>query len=150
MASPNEDAPKIIVDDDWKNQAQAEKQKLSDEVAEKQAQAEQARQLPPADFTTLLNSLAMQTVMALQGMEDPNTKQRLIDLQLAKFHIDLLGVLDEKTKGNLNEEEATLMERSLAELRMNFVHISENAKQMSPEEMQSLQQQPPAGDDAPA
>ena len=82
------------------------------------AQAEQARQLPPADFNTLLNSLAMQTVMALQGMEDPNTKQRLIDLQLAKFHIDLLGVLDEKTKGNLNEEEATLMERSLAELRL--------------------------------
>ena len=73
--------------------------------------------------------LFMQLVMMFQGMAlqnlgkvmNPVTNQIERNLEQAKNMIDILGMLDEKTKGNLNENEQRLMEHVLFELRMNYV-----------------------------
>jgi hypothetical protein len=125
MAEKDE-KPKIIVDDDWKNQAQAEKEKLAQET-DKGAAGAGEREIPPASFTTLVGSLLTQVFMALGGYEDPQTKRRYVDLDLAKHYIDTLVVLEAKTKGNLTDEEKKLLDRSLYEARMQYVQIAQQA-----------------------
>ena len=129
----NQEKPHIFVDDDWKVEAQREKEKLAEEAKKKaeqapagegEAGARDPHEIPPASMVTLINTIAMQAMMAMGGMEDPETGKRYVDLAAAKFHIDTLGVLEEKTKGNLAEEEADLMTRALAELRMAYVQIA--------------------------
>ena len=131
-----QEKPKIIADDDWKAQAQAEKKKLSEEVEKKaEAQGPAAgagpagrggpRRLPPASFNTLVSSLATQAFMALGGVEDPKTHRRYVDLDLAKHHIDTLSVIEEKTQGNLTDEESKLLDQSLYECRMQYVNIAQ-------------------------
>jgi len=130
-----EETPKIIVDDDWKAQAQAEKEKLAKEVEQETAAPPGAeargagrgapRELPPASFTTLVSFLVTQTFLALGGMEDPKTKRRYVDLDLAKHHIDTLVVLEEKTKGNLADDEKQLLDQGLYECRMQYVNIAQ-------------------------
>jgi hypothetical protein len=120
---------KIIVDSDWKTQAQAEKAKLSEQV-EKEAAAPGGREIPPANFAGLVNALVTNIVFALGGYEDPRTKRRYIDLQLAKHYIDLLNVLEEKTKGNISPEEKKLLDSALYETRMQYVQIAQRATQM--------------------
>ena len=115
---------KIIVDDDWKAQAQAEKQKLADDVAEQQAQTEKQQKTPEASITTLINQLATQAMMSLGGMADPNSGgQVMVDPVAAKYYIDTLVLLKEKTAGNLTEEEAKLLEQVAGELQMAFVTV---------------------------
>jgi len=131
MANSGKDgdgAPKIIVDSDWKAQAQAEKEKLS-EVEEQAAAAGGDRGLPPADFQSIVGTLFSQALMYLGGMADPKTGAAMVDLEAGKHFIDLLGVLDEKTKGNLDEQEAELMKQALAEARGMFVEISRAIEQ---------------------
>ena len=123
---------KIIVDDDWKAQAQAEKEKLSEKI-EQQAEGpsethqDRPREVPPASFATLISSLVAQTLMTLGGMEDPKTKKRYVNLDLARHHIDMLSVIEDKTKGNLSEEEKKLLDQALYETRMHYVQIAQQA-----------------------
>ncbi|MCK4602348.1 MAG: DUF1844 domain-containing protein [Phycisphaerae bacterium] len=132
----DQEKPKIVADDDWKAQAKAEKEKLAKEVEarDKQAPSEEhakpspqarPREIPPASFTTLVSSLMTQILLALGGYEDPKTKKRYMDLDLAKHHIDTLAVLEKKTKGNLTEEETKLLDRTLYETRMQYVQIAQ-------------------------
>ena len=82
---------------------------------------------PPQDQQNEL--LFMQLVMMFQGMAlqnlgkvmNPVTNQIERDLDQAKNMIDILGMLDAKTKGNLNDNEQRLLEHALFELRMNYV-----------------------------
>ncbi|MBN1553179.1 MAG: DUF1844 domain-containing protein [Phycisphaerae bacterium] len=139
----NADAPKIIVDDDWKTQAQAEKEKLAEEAkagktseppagdAADQDEDGQPREIPPAGFVSLVNTIAMQTMMALGGVEDPETKKRYVDLGVAKYHIDTLAMLQEKTQGNLSDDEARLLDRALYDLRTGFVQIAQHVRQQA-------------------
>ena len=91
--------------------------------------------------------LFLQLVMMFQGMAlqnlgkvmNPVTNQIERDLEQAKNMIDILGMLDEETKGNLNDNEQTLLEHALFELRMNYVDeikkdAGESAGQTSDEE----------------
>ncbi len=132
MTEEKKEKPKIIVDDDWKTQAQAEKEKLEEEV-EKSAEQQQAgpREIPPASLVTLISSLVTQIFMALGGYEDPKTKKRYVDLELAKHHIDTLSVLEEKTKGNLSDEEKKMLDQAIYEVRMQYVQIAQNATKSS-------------------
>jgi hypothetical protein len=129
-----QDKPKIVVDDDWKAQAQAEKEKLAEEIERKPTErgaargapeGKERRELPPASFTTLVSSLMTQILFALGGVEDPETKRRYVDLDLAKHHIDTLSVLEQKTKGNLTDEERKLLDRALYETRMQYVQLAQ-------------------------
>ena len=124
-----EEAPKIQVDADWKAEAQAEKERLAQ--AEERVKSRQPAQgeLPPAEFRTLMGMLAQQAIMGLGAMTDPETKGVMIDLEGAKFAIDLLAVLEEKTKGNLTDEETTEITTLISELRSRFVQLSEAVAQ---------------------
>ncbi len=75
--------------------------------------------LPPASFEMLILSLGMQAQMEL-GMGAPNP-ERPPNLDIARHTIDLLAVLQEKTKGNLSLEEQRLLENTLTELRFRYV-----------------------------
>ena len=81
--------------------------------------------LPPPSFMFLVESILMQTQMHLGlmhfGEKDEKAEPNLI---LARHSIDLLDVLQEKTKGNLTPEENTLLDNMLADLRMQFVAAS--------------------------
>tara|TARA_R110002111_G_scaffold110017_5_gene169304 strand:- start:296 stop:727 length:432 start_codon:yes stop_codon:yes gene_type:complete len=135
----SDEAPKIIVDDDWKSQAQAEKQKLADEAKAKQAaeaggegapnaggQASGGggRQLPPASFETLVSTMTTQALFAMGEIPDPQTGQRMAHLDLARHHIDMLSVIAEKTEGNLSKEESDMIATTLYELRNRYVQLT--------------------------
>jgi len=95
-------------------------------AAEKPAAAageaqEPSRSLPPADFATLVLSLGSSAVMYLGQSEDPDGKTSAPNLPMAKHAIDLLTVLEEKTKGNLSSEEEQVLESLLFDLRLRYV-----------------------------
>jgi hypothetical protein len=78
-----------------------------------------ARPLPPADFPTLVLSLGSSAMMYLGETESGETGER--NLPMAKHAIDMLTVLEEKTKGNLSPDEAHLLESLLFDLRLRYV-----------------------------
>ena len=131
MSAENE-APKIQVDTDWKAEAQAEKERLSQNEADRSKAAEEAGpagELPPADFKGLVGLLASQAIMGLGAYTDPKSGGVVIDLVGSKFAIDLLAVIEEKTTGNLNEAESTELTQILAELRSRFVQVADAVAQ---------------------
>ena len=126
-----EEAPKIIVDEDWKAEAQKEKEILAAqeeaEIAteEKDEQKKQTRgRVPPGNFAALVSTLATQAVysmglMPIEGQEKPPA-----DLEIARFNIDMLATVEEKTKGNLSDEEEQVIKNTLSELRMAYVKLA--------------------------
>ena len=82
----------------------------------------------PASFVNFLMSIASNAASALGMMEHPVTHQREVDLELAKHWIDVIGMLQHKTEGNLSTQEAKRLEGFLADLRMQFVSLSNSAK----------------------
>ncbi|MDH4203656.1 MAG: DUF1844 domain-containing protein [Phycisphaerae bacterium] len=120
-----DDEKKIIIDEDWKQQAQKEKEVLKEkEAAEHQASPEEQAEIPPADFSGLVNMLASQAFWALGVLRVDENDKRKPDFQMAKFNIDMLGVIEEKSKGNLSDDEAKMLEAALSQLRMTFVQLS--------------------------
>jgi hypothetical protein len=118
--------PKIQIDDDWKAEAQADKARLTEQEQTAPPESSKPGQtLPPADFKGLVGVLASQAVMGLGAMPDPQGRGVMIDLDGAKFAIDLLAVIEEKTKGNLDEDEAKELTGVVTELRARFVQITQ-------------------------
>jgi hypothetical protein len=111
------------VDDDWKRKAREEKETLAREEDERR-QAEDAPP-PPATFATLVATLATPLAFALGEIEDPTTKEKRVDLRQARMIIDLLAVLQEKTRGNLEAEEERFLQNTLTEFRFLFVQASQ-------------------------
>jgi hypothetical protein len=81
--------------------------------------------LPPATFEFLVFSLKMQAEMRLGILALPGQEADPPDLKTARHTIDMLAMLAEKTRGNLEMEEQRLLENSLTELRFRFVQVSE-------------------------
>jgi len=77
----------------------------------------------PASFVNFLMSIASNAASALGMMEHPVTHQREVDLQLGKHWIDVLGMLQKKTQGNLTSQENQLVEGLLSDLRMQYVSL---------------------------
>ena len=127
MADDKNDSqkPKIIIDDDWKTQARAEKEKLAEEAKTPKAAPQAPRDLPPASFETLVSSIAMPGMFVLGMIADPRDGKRHVDLDEAKYHIDSLAVLDAKTRGNLEDAETKLLDQTLHELRTQYVRLSQ-------------------------
>lgn len=78
----------------------------------------------PASFLNFLMSIASNAASALGMMEHPVTHQRDVDLELGKHWIDVLGMLQKKTQGNLTSQEKQMLESLLSDLRMQFVSLS--------------------------
>ncbi|MBW4026829.1 MAG: DUF1844 domain-containing protein [Acidobacteria bacterium] len=86
-------------------------------------------------FDHVIQSIYLSAVMALGAGAEPGQKPR-IDIMGARQSIDMLSVLQEKTKGNLTSKEQTLLQGALFELRMMFLEITNAIAQ-------SAQRQPP-------
>ena len=129
---PNEDR-KIIIDEDWKSQVEQERKQIetgdsapADEAA---SAAPGPDQIPEASFALLVTTLATQAMAAMGQIPDPTQGQPVIHLGLARHYVDTLAVLEEKTKGNLDEEEAAMLEQVLP-LRMLFVAVAPGADEI--------------------
>jgi hypothetical protein len=81
--------------------------------------------LPPATFTFIVLSLRTQAEMQLGLMHFDEEQKPEPDLLMARHSIDLLAVLLEKTRGNLQLEEQRFLENSLTELRFRYVQVSD-------------------------
>jgi hypothetical protein len=81
----------------------------------------------PASFASFLMSIASNAASSLGMMEHPVTHKREVDLELGKHWIDVLGMLEKKTRGNLVPQEQQILEGLLADLRMQFVSLSNAA-----------------------
>lgn len=100
------------IDESWKETVEKEKGDLR----------QQGKTIPPeADFTFFVTSLALQASIALGLIENPLTGKKDTETSQAKLIIDTLGMLQEKTRGNLNAEETTLLENALYELRIQYI-----------------------------
>ena len=83
-----------------------------------------SEEAPTATFEILASTFATQAAIALGQIAHPTTKQTEFDLPQAKFAIDLLEILQDRTKGNLGKEDADFIERCLYELRMLYIDRS--------------------------
>jgi len=124
------DEKKIIIDEDWKQEAQKEKEILAaQEKTEKEKTQEQKPgrgPLPQGNLAALISTLVTQAFFAL-GMlevEGQEGQKREPDLGMAKYNIDMLETLGEKTKGNLTEEEKKVLENTLNQVRMAYVKVA--------------------------
>jgi hypothetical protein len=96
----------------------------SDDLAADSEEAELPDADDPASFASFLMSIASNAAASLGMMEHPVTRKREVDLELGKHWIDVLGMLEKKTHGNLLPQEQQILEGLLADLRMQFVSLS--------------------------
>ncbi len=86
-----------------------------------ESEARRQGPLPAVTFATFVFSLSSSALFHLGDIPDPQTNKPEVDLGMAKQTIDLLGLLKEKTKGNLDDEEQRLLDGILYDLRMRYV-----------------------------
>jgi len=134
MDSMNDEEKKIIIDEDWKSQVQAEKEAMArksppetsaETSAEKPAAAphEPIGVLPEPTLADLCTMLGAQAMVALSAYADPNEGRKPEQLEQAKYIIDMLAVLESKTQGNRTPEEIALFSNTLHELRMAYMAV---------------------------
>jgi hypothetical protein len=98
-------------------------------MADKPNEASFEVPIPPADFSFLVSSLMFQAQLEMGLLHfGDETEQPEPNLERAKHSIDLLGVLEEKTRGNLTAEEHRLLENGLTELRFRYVQAIDEQK----------------------
>ena len=113
-------------DESWKNAAQKEKEKLEEKL-----KSAPKRELPKANLLHLLNDLSLQAMLAMGMVGGERQEEPVIDLPVARFTIDMIAVLEEKTKGNLTPEETAYIGQLLQTLRLRFVEVT---RHLAPEE----------------
>lgn len=93
------------------------------ESAESRTSQEQSpsRELPTIDFSTLVMSFATSAIVAMGKAPEPHTGQVLKDMAMARQNIEIIALLQDKTKGNRTREEDNLLEGILYELRLMYV-----------------------------
>jgi hypothetical protein len=89
--------------------------------------ADDADRLPAIDFSTFVLSLSHSALVHLGDAPSPDGHDSEKDLLLAKQTIDLLGILQEKTRNNLTGEEEHMLDQVLYDLRLRFVEISKSS-----------------------
>ena len=147
---PEEEKPKIFVDEDWKAKVEREREEARKTTEEKPAdaaaevaqapeagrpaeagQAETREQGAPEgpSFFSLVSDLAAQAMFALGVIAPQGSKEVMVDLAGAKYVIDTLMVLREKTKGNLEAEEEGHLREALSELQRIYVARAQQVQQ---------------------
>lgn len=131
---PLDEARGKKVDEDWKRRAQQEKELDAQKAgpppdagaaagAKEGAPGKKAGKPSPL-FANLVESLASQALMFMGAVRDPMTGQAHQDFHQAQAMIDMLQMLEEKTRGNLAAEEAEMLKQVLDEVRMHFVRLA--------------------------
>jgi len=114
--SEEEEIRRKKIDDTWKESVA--KEKLKGDGSAPQAQEEYPQEI---NFGLFLSSLMIEGLIALGEVENPVTKKKEINLGQAKYIIDIISMLEEKTKNNLTADEKNAVEQVLYELRMRYV-----------------------------
>ena len=96
----------------------------AEESDESAAEVELPGAEDPASFASFMMSIASNAASSLGMMEHPVTGKREVDLELGKHWIDVLGMLEKKTRGNLLPQENQILEGLLADLRMQYVSLT--------------------------
>jgi hypothetical protein len=125
------DEKKIIIDEDWKSRVEAEREEVA-KAQQADAGAGQSQAaggdadmpMPPASLELLLTSLATEALMAMGQLPHPATGNMQVQRSQAKYLIDMVEILRDKTKGNLTPGEQQLIENLLHQLRMVFVETA--------------------------
>ncbi|HXY34681.1 MAG TPA: DUF1844 domain-containing protein [Planctomycetaceae bacterium] len=142
----------IASDEDWKNRVKAEDAALDQQfrtestsgesagkdqtagrrsnqasgsaTTEARPQPEAAREMPNPTFADLVVMLSTQAMMFLGLIPNPSTKKAEIQLATARYFIDMMGILEEKTAGQLTKEESQILDDTLHSLRMTYMERS--------------------------
>ncbi|MCC6572213.1 MAG: DUF1844 domain-containing protein [Planctomycetes bacterium] len=120
---------KLIIDSDWKDKVHRDKEKLDSELKKS---VRRETDLPPVSFMLHCASLATQALIFLGVVKDPVSDEVHQDLEQARFIVDTLAMLQEKTKNNLSPEEDQSLKNLLGELKLEWVKAL-NAKPASDE-----------------
>lgn len=122
-----DDATKKRVDESWKEQAEREKTVTASSAptahpgGAPEASAGDRDDIPQARFDLFVSGLAMEALIALGDMPHPVTRKQSANLPHAKYLVDVLGILEDKTKGNLSVDEERLVKDTLYQLRMRYL-----------------------------
>jgi hypothetical protein len=103
------------------DEAETEEQKPRKTTINEEKSGKQETHFPKINFQTFVLSLNSSVLVQLGIIEDPVTGIKEKNLSLAKQTIDILGMLDEKTKGNLDKDEEMMLKNILYDLRMMYV-----------------------------
>ena len=125
-----EEEPRVHVDQDWKKKVAEERERIREQEQEEQSQKQEqkrAEPLPEANLQVFLAGLYTQTLMALGLVESPVSGKKEAHLEEAQYLIDTIKMLEEKTKGNLTEEESRYLDNLLYDLRMRYIEASKAA-----------------------
>jgi hypothetical protein len=125
---PNNPEKKLIIDEDWKSQVEAEKEAARHAAEPEQPAAAQPSgspqgPLPPANLSFLISTLYLQGMMGMGLVPNPITNKPSVELLRAKHAIDMLAMLQEKTQGNRTQDETEDLDAALHELRLTFVGV---------------------------
>lgn len=104
-----------------REKAEAREQGEKEPKEEKKEKQKREVPLPEVTFSNFVFSLSTQALIQLGEIQDPESKKTVKHLSLAKHTIDLIGMLKEKTTGNLTKEEQALVDSALYDLRMRYV-----------------------------
>jgi hypothetical protein len=113
---------RIIIDENWKEKVQREKEELQRKLEEEKAKksaggSASTEEAGTPSFETIVGILTTDAMLALGVIAPQGAQQVIIDLEQAQFFIDLLMILREKTKGNLTPEEEGILNSSIAQLQ---------------------------------
>ena len=113
---------------DWKERAKREAEELDRKIEEERMQQQFSFAGKPT-FLGFVQTMAANALIALGEVPNPLTGKQEVNLPQAKYAIDLLEMIKEKTQGNLTEDEQTELERTLTELRLKFVSVYNRLKE---------------------
>jgi len=124
--TPEQDAPEASKAEETRTEGkpQGEAGEAQASQEEKTSERTQVPPLPEVNFSTLIMSLSSSALLHLGEIPDPQTGQKQQDLPLAKHTIDTIGMLKEKTQGNLSDEEQKFLDSMLTDLRWRYVRAS--------------------------
>jgi len=119
MEKPEQEIKKKV-DASYKDSVEKEKKRPEKVIIEEKKSAEDYV-LPGINFPMFVTSIGMQAMMSLGEVENPLTKKKEENLDHAKYSIDTLLMLKEKTKGNLDSEEGKVLEELIYQLQMKYI-----------------------------
>ena len=100
-------------------EAKGPEQQPKDE--QKKKKSTQSPPLPEVNFNSLIFSLSSSALLHIGEITDPQTGEKRVDLPMAKHSIDIISMLKDKTKGNLDNEEQQFIDNILTDLRLRYV-----------------------------
>lgn len=103
-------------------------QKPEDKKEEQKASDSESQPLPEVNFNSLIFSLSSSALLHLGDIVDPQTGEKREDLPMAKHSIDIISMLKDKTKGNLDNEEQKFIDSILTDLRLRYVKAVKNKR----------------------